>query len=112
MTDYKLAAKQLKEERAFLMKENKAIGQSMYALHTTAIKDGVISAKNKELIALGIAISTQCEGCMLAHIEGLISMGATLEEISETVDVAILMGGGPAVTYGGKAIAMYKALSA
>lgn len=112
MADYKALAKQVKEERRFLMNECQEVGKAMYGLHMAAVKDGALEKKTKELIALGIAISKQCEGCIVAHVESLLAIGATLEEIAEVVDVAVLMGGGPAVTYGGKAIEIAKQLSA
>ncbi|RLK63430.1 carboxymuconolactone decarboxylase family protein [Atopobacter sp. AH10] len=77
-------------------------------VHKNAISAGKLSVKEKELIALGIAIAIRCEGCILAHTHAAVEAGATLEEISETVDTVILMQGGPGVVYSGKAIAMAK----
>ena len=77
-------------------------------LHQSTMADGALDTKTKELIALGIGIHTQCEGCMIAHVKAAIRGGATQEEIAETVGVAIMMGGGPSVSYGSKALAMAK----
>ena len=74
-------------------------------LHKVASKDGAISQSNKELIALGIAIAVRCDGCIAFHIKDAIKAGCTRAEIMETIGVAILMGGGPAVMYGCEALA-------
>jgi AhpD family alkylhydroperoxidase len=72
-------------------------------LHRHAMADGVLTAKVKELIALGIAIAVRCEGCIAYHVNGALSAGATHQEIVETIGVAIMMGGGPATVYGAEA---------
>ncbi|MEA3334869.1 MAG: carboxymuconolactone decarboxylase family protein [Chloroflexota bacterium] len=69
-------------------------------LHRNAVADGALSTKTKELIALSIAISVRCDGCISFHVHGALEAGATREEILETIGVAIMMGGGPAVMYG------------
>jgi AhpD family alkylhydroperoxidase len=73
-------------------------------LHHAAATDGVLSARVKELIALGIAITVRCDGCIAFHVHDAIEAGATREEILETIGVAVLMGGGPSVMYGCEAL--------
>lgn len=73
-------------------------------LHQSAIADGVLSAKVKELIALGIAITIRCDGCIAFHVHDALQAGANRKEITETISVAVLMGGGPSVVYGGEAL--------
>ena len=70
------------------------------ALHTASIKSGTLDSKTKELIALGIAITVRCDGCISFHVHDALQAGASHLEIAETVSVAILMGGGPSVVYG------------
>ena len=76
-------------------------------LHKEAVSDGELSGKVKELIALGIAISVRCDGCISFHVHDALLAGATRPEILETIGVAILMGGGPSLMYGAEA---YEAL--
>lgn len=73
-------------------------------LHKTAITDGALTPKIKELIALGIAITVRCDGCIAFHVHDALEAGATRAEITETIGVAVLMGGGPAVMYGCEAL--------
>ena len=69
-------------------------------MHAASLKSGALETKTKELIALGIAITARCEGCIAYHVHDAMKAGANKEEIIETVSVAILMGGGPSVVYG------------
>jgi AhpD family alkylhydroperoxidase len=73
-------------------------------LHRHGMADGAISAKEKELIALGIAIAIRCDGCIAYHADSALRAGATHQEITETIGVAIVMGGGPAAVYGVEAL--------
>ena len=62
-------------------------------LHENAVADGVLSGKIKELIALGIAISVRCDGCITYHVHDALKAGATRAEITETVGVSIWAAG-------------------
>ncbi len=76
-------------------------------MHHATAEDTALSVKQKELIALGIAITIRCEGCIACHVKDALKKGATKEEIVDTIGVAIVMGGGPSVVYGDIA---YKAM--
>ena len=100
------------ENYAELLKLMQAAGQEIpeqmqafAQLHASASKDGAVSTANKELIALGIAIAVRCDGCIAFHIHDALKAGCSRAEIMETIGVAILMGGGPAVVYGCEALA-------
>lgn len=103
-TDYKAFLKHAKENTARLQKQTKGVGADYFKLHTDAMADGALSKKQKELMSLAIAISTRCEGCIVSHLADAKANGATLDEVVETVNIAIMMSGGPAIVYGGKAL--------
>ena len=91
--------KNVKTYRSFLEVEEKAFS------------DGVLKKKIKELMALSISIVTKCEPCMEWHLDQALQAGATDQEIYETIDVAIEMGGGQAGAYARfvlKALAYFK----
>ena len=69
------------------------------AQHRAAAGPGVLGTKAKELIALAIAVSLRCDGCISFHTSDALAAGATREEILEVLSVAVIMGGGPAVMY-------------
>ena len=56
--------------------------------------DGALSEKVKELIALGIAVSTRCDSCIGFHMRSLVRLGATREEVCEALAMITYMGGG------------------
>ena len=68
-------------------------------LEHQAFSEGALAKKTKELMALSISIVTKCEPCMEWHLDQAMQAGATDEEIFETIDVAIEMGGGQAGAY-------------
>jgi len=68
-------------------------------LHHAGSSDGALSAKTKELIALAVAVTSHCDGCVAFHTHDALKAGASDEEITEAMGVAILMGGGPAAMY-------------
>ncbi len=57
-------------------------------------EDGALPKKTKELIAVGISVSIDCESCMQWHIEQAAKCGAMIQEILEAVEVGIEMGAG------------------
>ena len=69
------------------------------AMFQGAMKDGAVSAKTKELIALGIAVAQRCEPCILLHVEKCLKAGNSPAEIIEAAGVAVMMQGGPAYTH-------------
>jgi AhpD family alkylhydroperoxidase len=81
-------------------------------MHAAAFKPGALDAKTKELIALAIAVSVRCDGCIAAHAKGAARNGATEAEVAETLGVTISMNGGPATVYGPRAFAAFKEFAA
>ena len=65
-------------------------------MEKAAYSDGALSKKFKELIAVGISVTIDCESCIQWHIEQAAKVGATKAEILEAIEVGIEMGGGPA----------------
>ncbi len=86
--------------------------QGFSALAQAATKDGVLDKKTKELIALAIGVAGHCDGCIGFHSEALVKLGASREEVEETLGVAVYMGGGPALMYAAEAIAAYEQFKA
>ncbi len=72
-------------------------------LHDSALAPGALDAKTKELIALAIAVSKECDGCIAAHAHAAVQHGASPAEAAEAIGVTFLMNGGPATVYGARA---------
>ncbi|MEU5976256.1 carboxymuconolactone decarboxylase family protein [Streptomyces sp. NPDC047315] len=77
-------------------------------LHDAALAPGALDVKTKEFIALAIAVSKECDGCIVAHAHGAALRGASEEEVAEAIGVAILMNGGPGTVYGPRAFAAFR----
>ena len=72
-----------------------AVFEGYGAISKAALTDGALDAKTKELIALAVSVSKQCDGCIESHARGAARRGATSEEVAEALGVAIMMNGGP-----------------
>lgn len=68
-------------------------------LFSKTMAEGALTVKQKELVAIGIAVAKQCEPCIKLHAKKCLDAGATREEILEAAGVAVMMGGGPAYTH-------------
>ena len=73
--------------------------------------DGPLDFKTKEFVALGIAVATKCDACIVLHIQALIRCGATHDEIADVLAMTIQMGGGPSMMYAGKALECFDELT-
>lgn len=69
-----------------------------------AMRDGELSTTVKELMALVIAITRECDGCIVAHARGAVWAKATRVQVAEAIAVAISMNGGPGTVWGPRAL--------
>jgi len=88
---------QLNAERIELLnKFREAVPQFMAAeaeVIELAYKEGALSSKIKRLIAMAVALKVGCTNCILAQTEKALAEGATKDEILETLQVLVAMGG-------------------
>jgi AhpD family alkylhydroperoxidase len=78
------------------------------AVHAAVMADGVLSAKVKELIALAIGATRECDGCIASHALGAARRGVTEAEVAEAMAVVIMMNGGPGTVWGPRALAAHR----
>ncbi|WP_429913035.1 carboxymuconolactone decarboxylase family protein [Inquilinus limosus] len=69
------------------------------ALGGAGAKTNHLDAKTRELIALAVAISLRCDGCITVHADAALKQGATKEEVAEALGVAISVNAGAALVY-------------
>jgi AhpD family alkylhydroperoxidase len=81
-------------------------------LSKAAHSEGALSPVEKELIALGIAVSNGCDGCIASHARALAMKGATDQQVAEALGVCIQMIGGPGTVYGPRALAAFRSFKA
>ena len=78
-------------------------------LHAAGKKTNLLGAKVRELIALAVAVTTHCDGCITVHTSNAIKAGATKEEIAEALGVAVAMNAGAALVYSARVMDAYTA---
>jgi AhpD family alkylhydroperoxidase len=62
-------------------------------------KTGKLDAKTRELVALAVAVTRQCDGCIAVHTDAAVRHGASQEELAEVLGVAIAVNAGAALVY-------------
>ena len=70
------------------------------AFDKAAFEEGAIPVKYKELMAVAVALTTQCPYCIEIHAKKAKKAGATEQELAETTLIAAAMRAGAAVTHG------------
>lgn len=107
MTTYRNLLKDLRDPTIGLRREIPEVWAGFAELHEHAVADGALSASTKELVALAIAVTEGCDGCIGYHARGAAKKGATRAETAEALGVALLMRGGPASVYAPRAWEAY-----
>ncbi|TQR12737.1 carboxymuconolactone decarboxylase family protein [Psychrobacillus soli] len=71
---------------------------------TLSLKEGLLSVKEKELIAIAVAHTTGCPYCIALHVKAAKKKGATKEEVAESIFVATALKAGSALAHGVNAL--------
>jgi AhpD family alkylhydroperoxidase len=79
------------------------------ALSGAGHKTDLLGAKVRELIALAVAVTLRCDGCITVHTEAAIKHGATKEEIAEALGVATSVNAGAALVYSARVMDAFRA---
>ncbi len=74
--------------------------------------DGALTRSTKELIALALSIASRCDGCVAYHARRLSELGTDGRQVVEAVGIALQMGGGPSMVYGGAALRAFDSFAA
>jgi len=73
--------------------------QGFGGLFQKVMKDGALTNREKELIALSIGVAMHCPPCIRSHTQKCLETGATRQQILEAASVAVVMAGGPAYVH-------------
>jgi AhpD family alkylhydroperoxidase len=76
-------------------RERSEVYRKFVEMEAVAFRDGALSKREKELIAIGISIVTDCESCLEWHIREAIEAGADEAQVVEAIGVGLEMGVGP-----------------
>ena len=98
--NYNQMNKSTSETRKFRTEMNDKILNSgfndykkFFALDNKAYINGVLPAKTKELMGLVASMVLRCNDCIFYHIDRSIQEGATREELHESFNIALIVGG-------------------
>ncbi len=93
-----------------LAKETPDLFEGFIKISKTATREGQFTAAQKELVATAVAVTQGCDDCILYHVDAAKRLGADEAILIEALEVAVEMGGGPAVMYAGKALDAFRNL--
>ncbi len=82
------------------------------ALSKATYTEGALSVKHKKLMALVAGVAARCEGCLGHYAAELKKLNTTDAEVTEALNVAVLMGGGPSLMYAAEALRAWRQLNA
>lgn len=69
------------------------------ALSGAGQKTARLDSKTRELIALAVAVTMRCDGCIAVHAKAAVRHGASKEEVAEALGVAVALNAGAAMVY-------------
>jgi AhpD family alkylhydroperoxidase len=108
---YRALTQSISANLATLRAGTPEVMKSFNELGRAATANGVLDRKTKELIALALGVAARCDPCIGFHMQSLVKLGATRQEIDETLGVATYMGGGPSLMYAANAVAAFDEFS-
>jgi AhpD family alkylhydroperoxidase len=112
MLDWNEYQKELGARIGELIKLSPDTVRGYQTLSAANSKTGKLDEKIRQLISLAVAVTTHCDGCIVVHSEAALKAGATREEISEALGVAVAMNAGAALVYSTRVLDAVAAITA
>jgi AhpD family alkylhydroperoxidase len=109
MLDWNEYQKQLAATIGDIARTSPDIVRGYRTLSEAGSKTGKLDAKTRELIALAVAVSLRCDGCITVHTDAAAKHGATKEELIEALGVAITVNAGAALVYSARTVDAFAA---
>jgi AhpD family alkylhydroperoxidase len=78
------------------------------ALGSAAANGGPLDARTRELIAVAVAVTLRCDGCIGSHAEAARNAGATEEELAQALAVAVQVNAGASYVYSMRALEAFE----
>lgn len=104
MLDWNDYQKQIGAQLSHFMKLTPDSVRGYQTLSSANSKNSHLGEKVRQLISLAVAVTTRCDGCITVHTDAALKAGATREEISEALGVAMAMNAGAALIYSLRAL--------
>jgi AhpD family alkylhydroperoxidase len=109
MLDWNQYQKQVLAQVAEIGKMSPDTLRGYRSLTDAGNKANLLGGKVRELIALAVAVTRQCDGCITIHTDSAIRQGATREEIIEALGVAIAVNAGATLVYSSRVMDAFTA---
>jgi AhpD family alkylhydroperoxidase len=99
MLDWNEYQKQIAATLGDIAKVSPDVIRGYRTLSDAGQKTAKLDAKTRELIAIAVGVTRQCDGCIAVHTDAALRNGATREEIIEALGVAVAVNAGAALVY-------------
>lgn len=99
LNDWKQLNDNVRQAGAPFAQSNPKTLDAFVKLNSALGSNGALDAKTRELIALAVAVTTRCDGCIGAHAEAARKAGVTEAELSDALGTAIALNAGAAYIY-------------
>ncbi|WP_416046725.1 carboxymuconolactone decarboxylase family protein [Cupriavidus basilensis] len=109
--EYNELTKEVATEMRALRQTQPDLMAAFSQLATAGTKEGALSKKTRELVALGISVACRCDDCIGFHVQTLVKLGTTRAELEEVLGTAVYMGGGPSMMYATHALKAFEDFS-
>lgn len=109
---YREITRSVSSSLAKLRADTPDVLKAFSALAEAAMREGALTHKTKELIALALGVAGHCDACLGFHLKALNRLGATRAEVEEALGVAVYMGGGPSLMVAADALTAFEELQA
>ena len=97
---------------AALAKASPKLMEGFVALNSNQNGNGALDARTRELIALAVAVTTRCDGCIAAHANAARQAGVTEAELADALGTAMALNTGAAYVYSVRALEAFQQFSA
>ena len=108
MTNWSEHIKDIKGHMRTLRGDTPEVMKAFSGLAQAALAPKALDCKTKELIAVAVSVAIRCDDCIGFHVKAALEHGASREEVTEALGMAIYMGAGPSVMYASHAIEAFE----
>lgn len=109
MLDWNAYRKQLASTIGEIAKAAPDLVKGYRTLVASRSTSGALDAKTRELVALAVAVTVRCDGCIATHVELARKQGASADEITDALGVAIMVNAGATLVYSARTIDAFQA---
>src|SRR3954469_9339237 len=104
MLDWDAYRQQLAATIAKIAKSSPDLVRAYRMLASARAKSSALDAKTRELVALAVAVTVRCDGCIATHVDLARKQGATADEITDALGIAVMVNAGAALVYSARTL--------